>query len=68
MIQNVIWFLQANWETLIALILGLVSVAELAVRLTPTKTDDGAVERVGKRIRQLLDVLKVPSVKKEDPK
>lgn len=69
MIQDLIFFLQANWETLAALVLGLLGVAELVVRLTPTKTDDGAVERVGKRIRQLFDMLKVPNVKKpEDPK
>lgn len=60
--------MQQNMETVGALILALLVVAELVVRLTPTKTDDGAVERVGKVIRRVLDFLKVPNVKKEDPK
>lgn len=54
-------WLQLNGATIVAVVLGMISVAEGIVRLTPTKTDDGAVERVGKFIRNLFDILKVPN-------
>lgn len=43
---------------------GLVSVAEIVVRMTPTEKDDGAVERIGGVIKKGLDLLKIPNVKK----
>lgn len=46
---------------------GLISVAEIVVRFTPTKSDDGAVKRIGDRIDKLLDLLKVPNRKAEPP-
>lgn len=67
MIQEWVWFIQANWDLLMATILAFVTFAELAVRLTPTKTDDGAVERIGGMIRKLLDVMKVPNKAKYNP-
>ena len=53
---------------IMAIIMGLISVAEVVVRLTPTKTDDGAVERVGSFFRKLFDLLKVPNYKAEGGK
>lgn len=38
------------------------------VRLTPTKKDDTALERAGKGLRWLMDLLKVPNVKREKGK
>lgn len=47
-------------------VLGLfLALAEGVVRLTPTKADDGAVERIGKLIRQIMDLLRIPNMKKK---
>ena len=50
----------ANGGAIAAIILGLIPIAETIVRLTPTQKDDGAVERLGKRIRRVFDVLGLP--------
>lgn len=50
-------------EILYAL-LSLVAFLEVAVRFTKTEKDDGFVERLGQKIRKLMDVLKVPNNKK----
>lgn len=65
MLQDMWWFLEGNWDTLIELILAVILVAEIAVRLTPTKTDDGAVERVGSWIKKILNMVKIPNRIKE---
>lgn len=57
----VIEWLLANKEILAGIVLGLLAIAELIVRLTPTEKDNGAVERVGAVIRKILDFLKVPN-------
>lgn len=62
--RSMITFLLENLDKISALILTLLTVAELVVRLTPTKNDDGAVERAGKFIKKALDFLKVPNLKK----
>jgi hypothetical protein len=47
---------------------GLVSVAEVVVRFTPTKKDDGVVKRIGVRIDALLDLAGVPNkIKPPEP-
>lgn len=51
-----------------AIIMGLISVAEIVVRLTPTEKDDGAVERIGGFFRKLFDLLKVPNYSKDGGK
>ena len=61
MIQEMVWFLQANWDLLVATVLAFLAFLELAVRLTPTKTDDGAVERIGIIVKKVFDLLKVPN-------
>lgn len=62
-----IWaWLVANKEEVAALLLGLVAVAEIIVRLTPTQSDDGAVERMGAWIRRFLDAIGLPNKKKID--
>lgn len=58
-------WLQTNGAVLVAIIMGALSVAEMIVRLTPTQKDDGAVERVGKFIRNAFDFMKVPNKKVE---
>lgn len=56
-------WLVANGPVLAGAIMGLLSTAELVVRLTPTKKDDTAVERIGKVIRKFFDMLGVPNYK-----
>lgn len=63
---NVFNFFRENAELLGASALAIVGAAELVVRLTPTKKDDGFVERVGHYVRIALDFLKVPNLRKEE--
>lgn len=51
-----------NISPIIPVVLG---VAELITRLTPTKKDDGFIERIGSSIRKGLDLLQVPNKKKD---
>ncbi len=46
-------------------LLALLAVAEIVVRLTPTKKDDGAVERLGSWIRRTLGWMRVPNARKQ---
>lgn len=56
-------YLMMHGPALVAIVLGLLTVAEMIVRLTPTQKDDGAVERLGKVIRKILDMLPIPNKK-----
>ena len=58
----VLW-LSVNGPVIAGAILGLLAVAETVTRLTPTKKDDTAVERIGSFIRKFFDILGVPNVK-----
>jgi hypothetical protein len=58
---EVIAFIVAHVVELAGIVLAVLTVAELIVRLTPTKEDDGFVERVGKVIRMILDFLRIPN-------
>ena len=42
-----------------------ISVAEFVTRITPTKIDDGFVQRVGKLIKLILDTINFPNVLKD---
>jgi len=63
MIKEIIAYLMANGPALAAIVLTILSVAEMIVRMTPTQKDDGAVERVGKFIRKAFDYLGIPKNK-----
>lgn len=63
-LMELIAYLKEHGPAIAAIVLALLSVAEMIVRLTPTTKDDGAVERVGLWIRKVLDFLKVPNLKK----
>ena len=41
-----------------------IAVAEFITRLTPTKKDDGFVQRAGTLIKFVLDAVKTPNLKK----
>jgi hypothetical protein len=63
-LQEALSWLLSNKENMALALLSLVSLAEIVVRITPTKSDDGAVQRVGALIKKALDLLKLPNVKK----
>jgi len=41
-----------------------IAIAEFITRLTPTKKDDGFVQRIGELIKFVLDKVKTPNVRK----
>lgn len=59
-------YLQANWYGLLITGSVLITAAEFVTRLTPTKKDDSAIERIGKAYGKLFDLLKVPNIKRKD--
>lgn len=62
--MEVINFLKNNYENIFLVLSGLIGVAEVVVRITPTQKDDGAVERIGGFLRKAMDFFKIPNVKK----
>jgi len=62
--MNMIQFLQENYAQIGQLLVAIGAVAEIIVRLTPTKSDDGALERAGHIIKKVMDFLKIPNIKK----
>ena len=64
-LKNFAQFVVQHWGDITMAILALVALAEAIVRITPTQSDDGAVERIGSVIRKILDFLKVPNNTKQ---
>jgi hypothetical protein len=62
-IQALVSWFMVNGPAVAGAALGLLTVAETVVRLTPTQKDDTAVERVGKVIRRFFDLLGLPNRK-----
>lgn len=60
-----IQWLQENYTGVLMLLSALVAVGEAVTRLTPTKTDDGFVTRVGGVIDKVLDLAKVPNIRRK---
>lgn len=56
-VTELVAYLTTHGATIVALVMAVLAVAELVVRLTPTEKDDGAVERIGKRVRKIMDML-----------
>lgn len=54
----------ASGNPYLSLTLGI-AIAEFITRLTPTKKDDGFVQRLGGLLKFVLDVVKTPNVKKK---
>ena len=59
--QNIIPWLMNNYVELFMVLGAVIAAAESIVRLTPTKADDGAVERIGNLLRRVMDFLKIPN-------
>ncbi len=62
-LQALLAWWQANGGAIAGILLGILPVAELIVRLTPTQKDDTAVQRVGYWVRWFFDKIKVPNLK-----
>lgn len=60
-IMSVYTFMQVNGPAIIAVMFAAWPLAEIIVRITPTKTDDTALERVGKLVKAVLAALRVPN-------
>ena len=56
LLTEIIAYVSTHGPAMVALVLALLTVAELIVRLTPTTKDDGAVERLGKKIHAAIDM------------
>ena len=54
-------FVMENWGSISLAAFAGLFFAECIVRITPTKKDDGAVERVGKIIKRVFDTVKIPN-------
>lgn len=54
-------FLQTNGAAIMGALFALWGLLEVIVRLTPTKKDDTALERVGKVLKALLDAFGIPN-------
>ena len=53
-IQQVSEFISSNGPGIIAIVLGVYGIAEIIVRLTPTKTDDKLLERAGDLLKKAI--------------
>jgi C4-type Zn-finger protein len=60
----VIQFITENYDQILIAVAGLIASAEVIVRMTPTKKDDGFVTRIGGVIDRVMDALSVPNSKK----
>jgi len=54
-------WITANYINLLLAVAAFLSFAEIAVRLTPTKKDDGFVQRVGAVVKKVMDFLGIPN-------
>jgi len=59
-------YVSANWYGILIAGSAIITAAEFVVRLTPTKKDDGFVQRIANLYGKIFDFLKVPNVKKQD--
>jgi len=58
-------WLKSNYSEVLQIITLIVVIGEMVARLTPTKTDDGFIHRIGGRLDRILDLLRVPNLRKK---
>lgn len=56
----------ANYKGIFIVLATIYPTLELITRLTPTKKDDTFLERAGALVRKLMDILKIPNLKKKE--
>lgn len=59
--MNLLKFVSENYVNILLALAAIVAAAEAVVRVTPTEKDDGAIERVGKAIKFVMNALKIPN-------
>lgn len=60
-----IQWLGDNYANVLQILVLIVTAGELVTRLTPTKTDDGFLLRIGAHLDKILTALKVPNLRKK---
>ncbi len=65
-IKDVYVYLSNNWYGILMAGSMLLATAEFIVRLTPTKKDDGFVQRIANVYNKIFEFFKIPNVKKKD--
>lgn len=58
-------WLQDNYLEMIQALTLMVVAAEIVTRITPTKTDDGFVKRIGVLLDKVLNLLGVPNLRRQ---
>ena len=61
-------YMSANWYGILMAGSVVLAAAEFIVRLTPTKNDDTAVQRIANVYNKLFEFLRVPNIKRQDGK
>lgn len=65
MILQIYSFIMAHYMEVLAAMGSLLTAAQLIVRLTPTKADDGFVQRLSNYYDKIFDFLKIPNVRRD---
>lgn len=67
-IKETIAYVSGNWYGILMAGSMILGAAEFVVRLTPTKDDDGFVQRIANVYNKIFEILKVPNIKRENGK
>lgn len=67
-ISKLMAYISANWYGILMAGSIILAAAEFIVRLTPTKSDDGFVQRIANGYNKIFELLKVPNIRREDGK
>jgi len=61
---NYFYWIKDNYVELIVSLSLLIPALQAIARFTPTKTDDGFLEKIGEKLTALMDMLRIPNVKR----
>jgi len=65
-IQTATAFLKEHYIAFFLVMASIWPVLEVITRLTPTKTDDTLLEKVGQAGKKVMDALGIPNIKKDE--
>lgn len=65
LVKEIFAWMSANYVGILVSISIIIPGLQGLVRLTPTKKDDSALARLDKGLNWLMDMLKIPNVKRE---
>lgn len=63
--MKLVEWLAKNYSEVLQIITMIILVGEMITRLTPTKSDDGFMTRIGVGLDAVLTLLKVPNLRKK---